>query len=1401
MENAALEALLFASKQISGQNAFAVLLQDEALAVKFFAQLFQERYGWSETTDVVDGMNSSEVQERKRRNEQLDRIITQIQDLTISGPLLVCFAQCIAAAQRLPVVKEHAFHHFFAWMGTVLDALAEPAPVHGEVSPAAGPKMGCRAFLLRQDRQELQQRLVAHFEDIQELMVRGLTDVWSVIRKQSAGRIRGFCERLPMNLVKELFQRLVAICKAEGSTWQEVEGALLGMNAIMRNFKWEELGENDSPTSPVSPFPPPDGATPASHPIAVIPPSAVTSPSHQVRVIWSPSASSGPGRLVSVPVPHAGLSGDEGAALPADPLGLRSPVPYRRRAHSDPWLLATGNKRRRCLKELQRKARNKKLLWLAFEGERFDEEAMDGKPSLPPAPVREEQNPSMRYLRFGRHKFSFLPPYIADGLIAVLYQMLAHPQLSVRDVASRLVCNFLSRSQFSETVLAFKHVIQHLRGSDSPSPGDPPPDPGRRRLLGAFEAEGFVRLACMLVRKLPSEYLTTNWEKYSPVLDAYLAHPACTVRQETSQIYHVLVMKDSDDPCMPLCRRVLPALIGDWQPQAAQPAPPSHRDGPLSPVEAPAHSACWSMPSSSWQWREGRLLAYELILDYFTAQHISTAFPLSAFPEAMSPLSSPNASECHLAAPAFISPPHGSTPPSVAALPRLIRPHTPDSVQFAQVSPGSAHPLSKTMSFGTLRNMAIPHGRPYADQAEGMSVLDRLLVCLQEEENLRRASCDLSGGSDPHPPPNFSASASSAPAEASRTESTVTRTQDVGLQLRIILLQSLESSLEEQWELQRMAHQVVPLCVEAIFYFDADLLISAIEQLLLEGEDDDTDSSAAVQGCALLRHAAWKAVVVDYCVGGYVDAHGRPQHWCGPLPAALGRARTAVRQFRCRFAHLLPRALRLALGRARLQATFDAVHALLIAASYLRLSPDEAAGVEELALSDPSLAEFSQLFAKGEEHLSPPSPQVAAEPVCPETQGLAQSWRDSRPPPLRRHSSSALTGHSLFSSMEETLPARPAGFYLKAVLLRLLELCSAQTGQSARTSTKWSGSVSSRSASHGTARPLFPHQLAQDMASLFPDLVLESSLEDMSFLLQLLAALLRVRDEVHLQNLLLEAMHRVYHFLGAYLRAAVRGGPAGEPPAEDSGFAPFSFVSDPSLACPTITETELHATSQAMLRIALSARQKAASQPEGGLPLITRQWSHGRTRHLRPDSAYFDTYSEGTEDRGAPSPPALKTRYRVQLPTSAPLDADFGPATDLPALLLPPGELEQRTAAVLAEVLPLLARRTLELSITRRALEVLQGAFLAMGDLRFLPGALDSFHARLTSEKPSVFDPPKKAEGTDTPGQGLAPAKSSDEDDSDWDSDGGSWDECTGEFDRLAAELTQFVVFLQDHFS
>lgn len=43
MENAALEALLFASKQISGQNAFAVLLQDEALAVKFFAQLFQER--------------------------------------------------------------------------------------------------------------------------------------------------------------------------------------------------------------------------------------------------------------------------------------------------------------------------------------------------------------------------------------------------------------------------------------------------------------------------------------------------------------------------------------------------------------------------------------------------------------------------------------------------------------------------------------------------------------------------------------------------------------------------------------------------------------------------------------------------------------------------------------------------------------------------------------------------------------------------------------------------------------------------------------------------------------------------------------------------------------------------------------------------------------------------------------------------------------------------------------------------------------------------------------------------------------------------------------------------------------------------------------------------------------
>lgn len=31
------------------------------------------------------------------------------------------------------------------------------------------------------------------------------------------------------------------------------------------------------------------------------------------------------------------------------------------------------------------------------------------------------------------------------------------------------------------------------------------------------------------------------------------------------------------------------------------------------------------------------------------------------------------------------------------------------------------------------------------------------------------------------------------------------------------------------------------------------------------------------QGCALLRHAAWKAVVVDYCVGGYVDAHAQAQ--------------------------------------------------------------------------------------------------------------------------------------------------------------------------------------------------------------------------------------------------------------------------------------------------------------------------------------------------------------------------------------------------------------------------------------------------------------------------------------------------------------------------------------------
>ena len=66
----------------------------------------------------------------------------------------------------------------------------------------------------------------------------GLTDVWSAIRKAAALRLTDVLSTLPFESTQHLYGTLVDMCQRDDALWQETEGAVQGITAILRKFTW-----------------------------------------------------------------------------------------------------------------------------------------------------------------------------------------------------------------------------------------------------------------------------------------------------------------------------------------------------------------------------------------------------------------------------------------------------------------------------------------------------------------------------------------------------------------------------------------------------------------------------------------------------------------------------------------------------------------------------------------------------------------------------------------------------------------------------------------------------------------------------------------------------------------------------------------------------------------------------------------------------------------------------------------------------------------------------------------------------------------------------------------------------------------------------------------------------------
>ncbi|XP_035680046.1 uncharacterized protein LOC118418298 isoform X2 [Branchiostoma floridae] len=467
--------------------------------------LFERRFGWSEALLCAakdgDGQRSSQGQLltkdngkfKGQLNEMLDEFLKWFFCQNLCMPLLQSLLSTIQQAHSKPVVRMQTYIHMMDW----LKHNADQELTHG------------------------------NFQLVKNLLVSGLTDIWSAIRNAVVARLSPVIECFSLVQLEDFFTQLVKVCQDEESSWQKKEGAVMGINAVVRRFHW----------------------------------------------------------------------------------------------------------------------------------------------------VGTQSTDSMAYLlKFGPEEMSRLPSFITQNFNDVVRPLLAHAQLSIREHATKAYSSYLSRCEFREALSSFREVMSHLCRDSQPETQAaeqsilPHLAVLRKEysFMDAYEAEGLLGVCVFLVKHIPPGFMLPSWPYYFSTFNLYLMHPASTVRQATSQVFKYLVAKDCNNPT--LLKLVLQGLCADWSVdlqslEGHSPRPrlssfgksprqawgeggrkdvdrlsPGSSGSPLgvSPRRRRAtiqdiHSYGGDDPttaiSETWEWREGRLFAYELILRFLVTNHIHYLFP------------------------------------------------------------------------------------------------------------------------------------------------------------------------------------------------------------------------------------------------------------------------------------------------------------------------------------------------------------------------------------------------------------------------------------------------------------------------------------------------------------------------------------------------------------------------------------------------------------------------------------------------------------------------------------------------------------------------------------------------------------------------------------------------------
>ncbi|XP_070575993.1 uncharacterized protein [Ptychodera flava] len=519
---------------------------------RFTSYLFERRYGWSEALNKENKLECShglgsqptcptseeDVLLKGRLNDLLDDFLKWYFCQPVNPQLLESLKHTIVKASSFPVVRNQTFVHVMEWL-----------KVNAHDSA----------------------RISESFDLIKDIMVCGLTDIWSAIRNACVARLSPIIEHFKITQIEAFFQDLAKICLNKESTWQAIEGAVMGINSIIRRFQWI-------------------GCQPA-----------------------------------------------------------------------EPSLSGSGTE--------------KAEYYLKF-----------GVEELTQLPIFiSSQIHSVIFPLLGHPQLS-----IRENAIKAFSSFLSRCEFKEALSSFKEVISLLCTGAMSDPIPADGQIAIPSPRNNLPHLAVMKPD---YKFLDAYHAEGLLGVCIFLVKHISPGYLLPHWPLYFSTFNLYLMHPASTVRQATSAVFKYLVAKDSNNPS--LLKLVLQGLCAEWsvdmslltqhanyrsihksyistEPQnpgveheektfpITRPRVPStesydrvfdgeshtSRSGMLHPRQRRlsinmVHTAgCGdqfyisadSIISKAWEWREGRLFAYELIIKFLIINHIHYLFPSYALP-------------------------------------------------------------------------------------------------------------------------------------------------------------------------------------------------------------------------------------------------------------------------------------------------------------------------------------------------------------------------------------------------------------------------------------------------------------------------------------------------------------------------------------------------------------------------------------------------------------------------------------------------------------------------------------------------------------------------------------------------------------------------------------------------